>query len=220
MKINSVAAAAVAWTILGVASACANPITYADFPSWSSSVVGQTAISIPNPVSPAGFDDLTAGANYGGVTFSSDLSQNNGGFFNIGPALSGSPAVLSAQQPDFNFVNVLVTLAGPVTGFSLNFDTFDGENVTFQLSNGDTFTLASTANLFQTTDFFGVTDDTPFNTVLITSGDEVLNLNNIDFGSAVSAIPESSTWAMLLMGFAGMTFLGRRRARRCSIGSV
>jgi hypothetical protein len=36
---------------------------------------------------------------------------------------------------------------------------------------------------------------------------------DIAFGGAVEAVPEPSTWAMMLIGFAGLGFAGYRRAR-------
>lgn len=211
MKISSVVAAVLALAVFGGTSVQAALVNYSDVGSWSSAVTGTTTVTIPNPSSSDGFDYFPTGSvQYGGVTFTSDLTQNNGNFFNVGPGFSGSPPVLSAQQPDYNLVNILITLAGPVTAFSLNFGTFVGDNVTFLLSNGHSITMSSTANLFLTTDFFGVTDDTPFSTVLVTSTDEVLNLNNVQFGSAVSAIPEPSTWALLLLGFGCIGVLGYR----------
>ena len=35
--------------------------------------------------------------------------------------------------------------------------------------------------------------------------------------NAASAIPEPSTWAMMLAGFAGLGFLGFRRARKATL---
>ena len=34
--------------------------------------------------------------------------------------------------------------------------------------------------------------------------------------SAAGAVPEASTWAMVLLGFAGLGFSGYRASRKCS----
>jgi hypothetical protein len=43
-----------------------------------------------------------------------------------------------------------------------------------------------------------------------------LNLgeNTLSFDASLFAVPEPSTWAMLLLGFAGLGFVGCRRTRR------
>ena len=231
MRINSVLAGALASAFFGAASAQAAPVTYSDFASWSSAVSGTTTVTIPNPSSP--FDSIDIGTvTYGGVSFSGSATvpipvpdPDRSGFFNVGPSFPNGepthPAVLSMQQLDFGAVSILITLAAPVTAFSLNFGTFDGFDVAF-LINGHTITSSSTGDInkldssfyYQPNDFFGVTDLTPFTTVLVSSEDENLYLDNVDFGTAVSAIPEPSTWAMMILGFAGIGFLSYRRSRR------
>jgi PEP-CTERM motif-containing protein len=218
MRKNSVAAA-LASVFFGATSAHAALVSYSDFASWNSAVSGTTTVTIPDPAhDPSTFIGTgTASVIYGGVTFSTSLALSDGDFFNIGSGWSGTPAVLSSQAQNIGVANILITLSAPVTAFSLNFGTFNGVDVNFLLSNGDTTTTGSTFNLvdfYSVNDFFGVTNDTPFTSILVTSTDEALNLNNISFGSAVSAIPEPSTWAMMMLGFASIALLGYRQSRR------
>jgi hypothetical protein len=56
--------------------------------------------------------------------------------------------------------------------------------------------------------FFGVTDSGGITSVLVTSPDATLNMNG------VVRVPEAPTWAVLLLGFAGLGFLGYRRGTR------
>jgi hypothetical protein len=212
-KMNSAAFGAALMLFAGTVNANAGLVTYADFSSWNTATASHATVTIPDPA-PAGFDSFPGNSvSYGGVTFSSDTSKYNGGFFNVGPVFSGQPAVLAAQQLDFDLVNILITFAGPVTAFSLDFGTFGGYDVTFSLSNGQTVTKPTASGVYETKNFFGATDPTPFTFVLLTSADESLFLNNVKFGVAAPAVPEASTWAMMILGFAGIGVLAYRRRR-------
>jgi hypothetical protein len=224
IKMSSAALGAALLLFVSVEKADAGLVSYSDFASWSAAVAGYTSLAIPEPV-PNIPDPVTnviiPGAQYfesgmvtyGGVSFATSAALSNGNFFNIGPAFFGSNGtspVLSSQAQTFGEANILITLAAPVKAFALNFDTFDGNDVSFKLSSGDTLTLDSPGNAYDLTGFFGVVDDAPFKTILLTSSDRVLNLNELNFGAAVSPIPEPATWVMLLFGFIGMGVLGSR----------
>jgi hypothetical protein len=226
-KMNSSAMGAALLLLAGTINADAGVLYYANLASWSLAVPDSTALAIPAPV--PGPDDWsesqffgtgTASVNYSGVTFSTSATLGNGHFFNVGPgfeinpgysAFNGILPVLSSQQQDLGVANILITLAVPVKAFALNFDTFIGSDVTFTLSNGETLTLNSGGNAYDLQGFFGVVDDNPFKTILLTSSDPVLNLNALNVGAAVSPIPEPATWVMLLLGFTGVGLFGARR---------
>ncbi|HXQ13352.1 MAG TPA: PEPxxWA-CTERM sorting domain-containing protein [Caulobacteraceae bacterium] len=140
-----------------------------------------------------------------GVTFSTSPTLGNGNFYNVGPLFSGDPAVLSDQQETVGLANILISLPAAVTSFALDYGTFNGSPVTFLLSNGDSFTQASTGSGYLTPNVF-TANSTPFNSVLVTSGDYVLDINNI-------GVPEPATWAMMLLGV-GFIGGGLRLARR------
>jgi len=88
------------------------------------------------------------------------------------------------------------------------------------LRNVDTFTVANTLPNFQT-QFLGFSTD-PFNAITLTvptGGSWVVS----DFTTAQalnSAVPEPSTWAMMILGFAGVGFMAYRRRNQSSARTV
>jgi hypothetical protein len=159
-------------------------------------------VTIPDP-SPQQFISLGSGdasVTYDSVVFTQSSALSDGNFFNVGPLYSGVPAVLSSQEQSTGVPNILITLPEATTTFSVGFTTFDGSDVTFLLSNGGSFVQSSSAGGYQITDLFSVTS-TPFTTVLITTSDsDGLSINDITYG----AVPEPATWAMMMVGFAGL----------------
>ena len=203
--------------ILAAAFGSATPsfagvVTYSDFASWSAATVGVTTnVTIPDPAPLAyiGFGSGTASVTYSGVVFATDIGLGNSLFFNVGSEYTTVPAVLSSQVASFGVENILITLPGQMTGFALSYGTFDGSNVTFTLSNGEVFTQTSSGSGYATKDFFGVTDTTVFQSVLVTSPDFVLNINNPSFTNA----PEPNVWFLFTTGITGLIGYGRRRKR-------
>jgi PEP-CTERM motif-containing protein len=219
---------AAALLFAGTVNAAAGLVTYADFSLWSAAVPDSNYLAIPDP-GPSGFEHFgsgTASVSYGGVLFATNVALGNGDFFNIGPTFSGWPPVMSSQDQKIGVANILITLATPVKAFALNFDTFNvpdklyGYDVTFKLSNGKTLTLGSAGDAYDLGSFFGVTDDTPFQTILLTSLAPALNINDLNFGAAVAPVPEPATWVMLLLGFVGIGLYGARRPARRAPAAV
>jgi len=188
-------------------------IPYTDYASWAAAVSGVTTVTIPQPVDlNLGYDFFgagTASVTYSGVVFSSSSTLGDGYLFNIGTVFSEVPPVLSSQETSFGVENILISLPWDVTGFALNYGTFNAGRVTFQLSNGDSVTQGSTGSGYSVPDFLGVTDSTSFNWVLVTSSDPVLNLNDVSY----NGVPEPAVWLLLAGGLAGLLVHGRRRAK-------
>jgi hypothetical protein len=201
--------------LLGAAPAFAGAITYADFGAWSGAVSGVTTVTIPDP-SPEGFVNYGTGdasVTFSGVVFSASSTLGNGVLFDVGPLFSGSAAVLSDQSASIGIENILITFPEAVMGFAFDYGTFGGSDVTFALSNGDTVVQgSSTDSGYLVPDFVGVTDS-PFTWVLVTSGDSVLNLNNVSYASDAS-VPEPASWLLLATAGFGLLAYGRRTLGR------
>ena len=202
-----------------VESANASLITYSNVGTWNSNVTGVSTVTIPDlaPFSYVYYGQGNASVTYSPDTFSQSGTLGNALFFNVGSNyFNGPTAVVSSQQVSVGVENILITFSGSVDAFALNYGTFQGSNVTFTLSNGDTFTQGSTsANGYAVNDFAGATDTTPFNSVLVTSPDYVLNLNNVS--TAHSAVPEPSSFALLGLGGLGLAVGAYRRRRAATV---
>jgi hypothetical protein len=191
-------------------SAQAGAITYPDYASWNAAVSGTTTVTIPDPA-PLSYSYLGSGSasvTYSGLKFSTSSALSDSNFFNIGSLFSGDPAVLSSQGQSFGVANILITLPEPDNAFAFDYGTYTGSDVTFLLSNGDTIIQGSTGSFgYLVPDFFGVTDTTSFTSVLVTTPDNVLDLNNLS-----RPVPEPAS--MALLGTALIAFGVTRRRRK------
>jgi hypothetical protein len=200
--------------VLGAVPAFAGLTTYPDQASWTAAVSGVTTVTIPD-VGGFGsqyFGTGDASVTYGGVVFSASSALGNGDLFNVSPEFSTAPPVVSDQQATSGLENILITFPTPVSAFALNYGTFGGSAVTFTLSNGDTFAQGSTGSGYFVPDFAGATDNS-FTSVLLTSPDYVLNVNNVSYANANATTPEPSFYAALAVGLIGLAFFQRRRRR-------
>ncbi len=173
-----------------------------------------TTVTIPD-LNPGGFVYYGSGdasVTYSGVTFTQAAALGNALLFNIGSNYYfNADAALSSQQVGVGVENILITLPTFVTSFSVDYSTFNGGAVSFLLSNGGSFSQGSTGGVgYSVPDVFSVSS-TPFNSVLITSPDYVLTIGDVTFNSGV---PEPATWAMMLVGFAGLGAMVRSSRRR------
>jgi len=153
-------------------------------------------VVIPDP-GPSGFIYFGTGdasVTYSNVTFVQQAALSDGNFYNVGPAFSGFPAVLSSQQQSTGIANILIEFPNPTFTFSMNYATFFGSDVTVTLSNGASFVIPSDALAYDAADGLGVGSSAAFNWVQLTTPD-YLQINNISYET-----PEPGTLAMMGSG--------------------
>jgi hypothetical protein len=107
----------------------------------------------------------------------------------------------------------------PVYGFALDVGVFynwahNDPTITFIFAGGSrSITIPEQLiNTDATLQFVGFTSDTPFLSITIDDPTHGLVIDNFTFATGLqSAVPEPSTWAMMILGFAGVGFLAYRR---------
>jgi hypothetical protein len=152
--------------------------------------VGSNAWYSPFP-SPSGFDGKQYAFVQGGPT--STLSQD---FLS---SVAGATTIqwTQAGRPNFGSYDGAQTYEVLLNNLVLGvFSSFSGQNFTLESITG---ILVAGVN---TLEFEGLT----------TTGDHTVFIDNV----AVSAVPELSTWGMMLLGFAGVGFVAYRRAKKSS----
>jgi hypothetical protein len=67
-----------------------------------------------------------------------------------------------------------------------------------------------------TLSFVGFTSDTPFSSISIDDPTNGLAIDNFEFATGLTAaVPEPSTWAMMILGFFGLGWMAYRRRQDC-----
>jgi hypothetical protein len=162
------------------------------------------------------FEPTPPGVTLMGANFTIDHSTGNtGNLFVIGDDFYyPGNSVLSSQVSANAANNILITFPATETALSLKVGTLGAAaSWSWALSNGDTGVLNAPA--FNTLSFFGLTSTSPFTTLRLTglvgtSNDEVLNIDDVSFGTgAVATVPEPAS--IFLLGGALALAVRRRR---------
>jgi hypothetical protein len=85
-----------------------------------------------------------------------------------------------------------------------------------QGANGGTFTISGSTNQQLTLDVFLLEEYSGFGPNTITFRDLSLNADSFSPNFVTGAVPEPSTWAMMLLGFAGIGYGAYRRRRKAA----
>jgi hypothetical protein len=155
-----------------------------------------------------------------GVSFGPDslalIGTDAGGSGNFSNAPSGSTIALFLSGPG----NVMNVLGGFTTGFSFYYAAFNAGNVDVFSGMDGTGDLLASLILPATPDpvnvwapigvaFLGTAQSAVFGGMANRIGFDNITLG--DGTPSVGAIPEPSTWAMMILGFAGVGFMTYRR---------
>jgi hypothetical protein len=141
-----------------------------------------------------------------------------GDFLASGP--SSSPAGAPANKATLTFDT-------PVTSFSFLLGSPDSYNSILVLTNNgqpaQTFTLADLGITPVTGDQqyaeyvnFYTTGNTVIDAIRFNSSTDALEVSNF----SVSAVPEASTWAMMVLGFVGLGFIAHRRKNQMALNAA
>jgi hypothetical protein len=128
----------------------------------------------------------------------------------------------SFASPGYNS-SILVTFPVPITNFFL--DVINGQintetyRVSDNLGNSSDFSLASNGNSGATTIGFAATGNIVTISAITGLPGFDFFIDNIHFNEplVLSGVPEPSTWAMMILGFAGVGFMAYRRKNKLAM---
>ena len=205
-----------------VSSAQAIVTSYSTSASFNAAVTGEVSYGFNGIVTPPN-TFVNGPQTVGGVTFNS----------NVFPFTLASPpygnygvGVFSGQSPDTRPSDVVVTLPGAGTsaiGFQYgSYNSTPGTPVTITLSTGDVFTQFFPPNAGMDTNFIGFVSTAPITSVTLQTIPNVLplppatpfaySLDIVSFTLApAAAVPEPSTWGLMIAGLAFVGVAARRR---------
>jgi hypothetical protein len=199
--------------VLGASRGYATTVTYTSAASFDAATTGQNTINFNAALTCSAPCFVPEGASFaqGGITFTTTAPALNLNSANLDPPTIFPSDFLSNSFPPGGLTDTLtITLGSAVTAFALDFTTPDGSNASFGLSNG--FTTSVPTSAFGPSQFEGFVSDSPFNaiTLSVPSPDGYFVF---DVTTATAAVPEPSTWAMMIIGFLGLGLLAHRRGK-------
>lgn len=137
--------------------------------------------------------------------------------------VNGSSFIVGATDVDTGFS---ITFDSAITAFGADFRGLNNQdNVarTFVVVNGTELEAPIVAGN-DVGSFFGFVSDTPFTTItfirnpdLISGHMDAFGMDNVTF--ATGAVPEPSTWAMMIVGFAGLGLATYRRRKITTVAA-
>jgi PEP-CTERM motif len=194
------------------ATLASNPGTYSNLDGAGTSLaVSSSADGSLSTIGPGQFEGLYFGGNQNSATYTFTFNTPIDYFSFHVNALStfggnvetiGSITVNAPNTPTFAFTNI-------------QFTAFDGSTITSGPQDNGEFNMVITpaaGESFNTISFFHFQSGAP-------NGSVVRDLS-FEVASGVSGVPEPSTWAMMLLGFAGLGFAGYRASLKRAAGAM
>jgi hypothetical protein len=168
---------------------------------------------------PANSFVTSAPGSVGGISYSfSGGSGGTSGIYAGGQSIAASPYTDANQTRNYFSAegggSVTLTYASPQTSLSLLWGTVDSSDTRNLITTNDNQTITGSQILAlcgaacsdgNTEVWVTITGLTSFSSVAFSDG----GANAFEFN--VAAVPEASTWLMMLLGFAGLGFMAYRR---------
>lgn len=225
MHLKYLTAATLGVVALGL-SAAAHATVYTDRASFDAAVLSQTTVTFDGLIAPGfGAKEYGAVASIGGVSFAdTDVAVLSSG----GPPVLADTAYGSdyLEWQDGPHVLTLTFTGGPVTAIAFDFMEVRGHASSYTVDVDGILNNAFSGG--STPSFFGYTSNVAFNSITFTQSaadDETFNfytMDNVSYGTAKppigldngpSAVPEPSSWALMVLGFGGLGAALRQRRR-------
>ncbi|MBN8988325.1 MAG: PEP-CTERM sorting domain-containing protein [Rhizobiales bacterium] len=199
-------------TLFGILSV-GNQTHAATYTSSSAFASATSGLTVENYGSYSAGTLVPSGSTLGGLTYSFNTASGLGGIItNQFNSFTGTSLGASQNGAQFFFGNegFTVTFASAVTAFGLFANVNLGTSFVLSTTAGS---LAQTINAYDTSTFgfFGITSATPFSSATFTSQNAISTFNIPEIEFRVAAVPEPSTWAMMILGFVGVGFMAYRR---------
>jgi PEP-CTERM motif-containing protein len=146
-----------------------------------------------------------------GLACVSNVTLGNTFGFNVSSADgNGKFLAFSGDGQAIDFANTV-----PTHSFGFFATGLQGNDISISFNDGSAETLTVVGNTNGGPQYFGFTDTAAFNaiTLLGPAGSDAWGIDQISFNvtGVTSPVPEPSTWAMMILGFAGVGFMTYRR---------
>ena len=208
------AIAALAAFVSGTGTASAAVTLFTDSITWLASVSGPTPPITFEGIAPANssvFYPTPPGVTLNNVTFGVPHPPISGQLFIIAPSLNYYPSSVVSSQGSTSGQNVLtISFPSLVTAAAFNYGGWGTPgDYTVTLSSGDSFLRTAS---WPSLSYVGMTTTTPFNSITISSPNDMVNVDNFTLANIV--VPEPTSFVMVLAGLGLLAVNRFRQARR------
>ena len=216
---RSMLCAAVSGLAFALAPVAASAVTFTSSSAFNAATSG---LSVEDYGAYTAGTLVPDGSSLGALTYSFTTGAGLGGVVtNFYASFSGNSLAakqLGGKPGDDYFLSgegFTVTFPSPVTAVGIFSTTNLPVSVTLDTSAGS---AATTFVVYDTTPYFGFlgfASSTPFSSASFTQLDLPFTIPKIEYGAFVgTTVPEPSTWALTLLGFAGLGYVAYHRRRK------